>query len=312
MGMQKLENLVNFGEKEETLLKQNFIAACQNKKFQQLIKTIPASEDVLMKYTSTLEDAAEEFDHCLQCDGLECCKNKVSGYIMKPVVDNKVLHFDYVACPYMQKKIKDEAYLKNIELFQVSKSIRNASFQNIQTNDKERLKVIRYFKNFIDHYDDIEKPKGLYLNGSFGTGKTYLVAALFNELAKKNIRSAIVYYPEFLRSLKESFDTDYKEKFHYIRQVDVLLLDDIGAEVVSSWGRDEILGSILQYRMEENLPTFFTSNLTLEELEEHLSLSNRGVEKVKARRILERIQFMTEEMQLISKNRRTKKDPIGS
>ena len=64
--------------------------------------------------------------------------------------------------------------------------------------------------------------------------------------------------------------------------------------------------------MEEGLPTFFTSNLTLEELEEHLSLSNRGVEKVKARHILERIQFMTEDIKLVSKNRRIKKDPIGS
>lgn len=310
--MQKIQNLVEFGMEEQIKLKQRYIDACKNSKFKKLIETIPAHEELLMKYTSILEDVAEEFDHCMNCEGLEACKNKIIGYITKPIVSGKTLHFDCVACPYMQQKIKSESYLENIELFQVSKSIRKASIKNIETNDKERLKIIRYFKKFLDHYEDIEKPKGLYLNGSFGTGKTYLISALFNELAKRGIHSAIVYYPEFLRSLKESFDSDYKEKFHYIRRVDVLLLDDIGAEVVSSWGRDEILGSILQYRMEEGLPTFFTSNLTLEELEEHLSLSNRGVEKVKARRILERIQFMTEDIKLVSKNRRIKKDPIGS
>ena len=37
---------------------------------------------------------------------------------------------------------------------------------------------------------------------------------------------------------------------------------------------DEVLGVILQYRMEENLPTFFTSNLSLKELEDHLTISN--------------------------------------
>lgn len=310
--MQKIQDFVQFGEKEQIKLRQGYMDACKNKKFRKLIETIPASEELLMKYTSSLEDVAEEFDHCLNCVGLESCKNQMKGYVMKPVVDEKTIHFDCVACSFMQKKLKEDSYLDNIELFQVSKSIRNASIQNIETNDKERLKVIRYFKNFLDHYEDAEKPKGLYLNGSFGTGKTYLIAALFNELAKRGVRSAIVYYPEFLRSLKESFDSDYKEKFRHVRRVDVLLLDDIGAEVVSSWGRDEILGSILQYRMEEGLPTFFTSNLTLEELEEHLALSNRGVEKVKARRILERISFLTEDMKLISKNRRTKKDPIGS
>jgi len=49
------------------------------------------------------------------------------------------------------------------------------------------------------------KEKGLYLTGSFGSGKTYLITALFNEMAKKGIKSALIYYPELLRSLKASF-----------------------------------------------------------------------------------------------------------
>ena len=56
--------------------------------------------------------------------------------------------------------------------------------------------------------------------------------------------------------------------------------------------------------MEEDLPTFFTSNFNLEELEEHLSKTSNGVEKVKARRIVERIKQLTVNMALITKNRR--------
>ena len=56
--------------------------------------------------------------------------------------------------------------------------------------------------------------------------------------------------------------------------------------------------------MEEGLPTFFTSNLTLEELEENLSLTTSGSDKVKARRIIERIKQLTKQMELVSKNRR--------
>ena len=148
--------------------------------------------------------------------------------------------------------------------------------------------------------DKKDKPKGLYLNGSFGSGKTYLIAALFNEMAKKDIRSVLIYYPEFLRSLKSSFNSDYSEKFTYIMKVPLLLLDDVGAENT----RDEVLGPILQYRMEEHLPTFFTSNLTLQELEKNLSITTGGVDKVKARRIIERIKQLTVNMELISKNRR--------
>ena len=166
------------------------------------------------------------------------------------------------------------------------------------------MPIIKYFKEFIDEYNKKDKPKGLYLNGSFGSGKTYLIAALFNEMAKKDIRSVLIYYPEFLRSLKSSFNSDYSEKFNYIKKVPLLLLDDIGAENTSAWSRDEVLGPILQYRMEEHLPTFFTSNLTLQELEKNLSITTGGVDKVKARRIIERIKQLTVNMELISKNRR--------
>lgn len=37
---------------------------------------------------------------------------------------------------------------------------------------------------------------------------------------------------------------------------DVLLIDDIGAENNSPWSRDEVLGTILQYRMDSDLTTF--------------------------------------------------------
>ena len=56
--------------------------------------------------------------------------------------------------------------------------------------------------------------------------------------------------------------------------------------------------------MDNELPTFFTSNLSLEELETHLSNTNDKIDKVKARRIIERIKFLTNEIELVGKNRR--------
>ena len=95
-----------------------------------------------------------------------------------------------------------------------------------------------------------------------------------------------------------------KEVFDKIKTCDILLIDDIGAETVTNWSRDEILGTILQYRMEHELSTFLTSNLTIEELETHLSLVKNNMDKVKARRIIERIKQLTTVMELISVNRR--------
>jgi len=56
--------------------------------------------------------------------------------------------------------------------------------------------------------------------------------------------------------------------------------------------------------MQESLPTFFTSNFTLEELESHLSVSRDGVEIVKAKRIMERIYQLCVDVELNSKNLR--------
>ena len=103
--------------------------------------------------------------------------------------------------------------------------------------------------------------------------------------------------------MKEDFSI-VEEKLDFLKNVDILLIDDIGAENVTSWGRDEILGTILQYRMNNKLSTFFTSNLTLEELEDHLSITKNSEDKVKARRIIERIKQLTEDRELVSKNRR--------
>ena len=98
---------------------------------------------------------------------------------------------------------------------------------------------------------------------------------------------------------------NFKNKFNEVKYAKLLLIDDLGAEAVTSWSRDEILGTILQYRMQEGLPTFITSNLNVKELEEHLSIttSNKS-EKVKAGRIIERIKQLTIDTEMIGENNR--------
>ena len=115
----------------------------------------------------------------------------------------------------------------------------------------------------------------------------------------------MIYFPEALRTLKDDWD-DFGSKIEYLKSVDILLIDDIGAEKVTEWGRDEVLGTILQARMDSKLATFFTSNLNIKELESHLALSNKSDDLVKARRIIERIKQLTNDLELISVNRREK------
>lgn len=300
--MRKVNTLIK--KSDVVKLKSYYGEALRKDNFKDYVNNLDLSDEVLMKYTSTLEDCVEELERCKHCSSLKSCSNALKGHVYTAIIDNNDLNFSYVPCSKLINAEKTYAYKKNITCFDLPKEISNASFTLAFRDDNKRLPIFKYFKEFMDSYLKDKKGKGLYLSGSFGSGKTYLIAALFNELAKKNVSSALVYYPELLRSLKSSFGSDYEERFDFIKTVPLLLLDDIGAESTTAWSRDEVLGPILQYRMEEELPTFFTSNLTLKELEVALSTTNNGTEKVKAKRIIERIKQLTCSLELISKNRR--------
>lgn len=278
----------------------------EDENFRYIANKTKLPSDALMKYTSKLETSAKEFEHCKNCKNIMECINEVTGYIYYPNSIESGLEFAYVPCKYKKEMDKKNKYLSNIFYFDIPKDIKNASMKDIDTLDKNRFETIKWIKNFLTNDKLGISSKGLYLNGNFGCGKTFLLSAMLNEIAKNGKKVAIIYYPEFLRSLKESFNDpdEYKEKFNCAKKADYLLFDDIGADSVTEWSRDEVLGTILQYRMEEKLPTFFTSNLTLNELEEHLSTTSREIDHVKSKRIIERIKQLTSEITMISENKR--------
>ena len=284
-------------------LEENFNIEMEDDTFKKIVKGLNLSREELIKYTSRIKDSALELKNCKNCKNIMECKNTMCGYVYYPSILQDNLVFSYVPCKYKKKLDNDMSYQNNIFSFDMPKEIINASMKDIYTDDKNRLEAIKWLTTFIKKIENGEKSKGLFLTGNFGCGKTYLVAAAFNELAKKGKKVACLYYPEFLRSLKERFSDDYKEIFNKVKKCDLLLIDDIGAETVTCWNRDEVLGTILQYRMQENLPTFFTSNLSIKELETHLAY-NDSEGKLKARRIIERIKYLTDNITMIAENRR--------
>ena len=296
--MEKIDKFLN--SKISTSIKQNYIKALEDEAFRRIITQYKIDEEVGMKYTSRLMDSSKEHTNCSNCPSLAACSNSVRGFCLTPKQNKNTINFSYDMCKYLKK----EEYRENVQVFDVAKDIKNASIKNIYTNDKNRIEIIKAIKNFINEYKKGNNPKGIYLHGSFGSGKTYLISALFNELAKSGTTSVIIHTPELLRSLKDSFSTDYSEKFYLLKHTPLLLLDDIWAEYLTAWGRDEVIEPILQYRMDEGLPTFFTSNFTILELEKHFTTASNSIDKVKARRIIEKIKQLSVEVELISKNLR--------
>ncbi len=290
------------GNKLEEQLSIAYDEALKNESFFELVSNLPLSKKELMKYTSRLEECAEEYGHCKNCKSILECQNKMRGLAYLPCILENILSFEYQVCKYKKQLDEKSKYKENMQTFEIPDELLNASMKNIDTTDKNRYPAIKWLQSFLKNYGTNQK--GLYLYGNYGSGKSFFIVAMLTELARKNIKSALIFWPEFLRDLKASFGTDFKEKYEAVKKAPLLLIDDIGAEVTTEWGRDEILCPLLQYRMDAKLPTFFTSNLDMKLLEEHFSCGKKSIDVVKAGRIISRIEQLTDQIEMISVNRR--------
>lgn len=219
----------------------------------------------------------------------------------------------YVPTQQLVEKRQQQHLRQLVSSVNMPKFIRRASLEDYYLDGENatdsRLTAFNAAQDFIDHYSPDKFQPGLYLTGSFGVGKTYLLGAIANELAKKNCATTMVHFPSFAVEMRNSIhDNNTGEKIAAIKKAPVLMLDDIGADAMSTWVRDDILGVILEYRMQEELPTFFSSNFSMDQLEkEHLAVNTQGVaEPVKAARIMERIRFLSREVPMIGNNLRKK------
>ncbi|WP_138415381.1 primosomal protein DnaI [Aquibacillus sediminis] len=310
--MESIQESLKKWMKDNRNFQENFhkirTALLQDPEIQGILSQHPelTSKDIDKNLMKMYEYKSQQ-STCDNCPSLAQCVNILPGYTPRLHVENKQFQLTYEKCA---KKIQaDEQQKKKslIESLYMPRDILEASFEQLDANDQDRTKAVQQSLAFVQSYGTKQAEKGLYFYGPFGVGKTYFLGAIANELSERKISSMLIYMPEFVREMKSSLkDDSINRKIDHFKNTDVLMIDDIGAESLSAWFRDEILGSILQYRMMERLPVFFTSNYSMEQLEQHLATSNRGdTDKVKAGRIMERIKQVSKEVPLFGANRRT-------
>ena len=230
------------------------------------------------------------------------------GYRPMLVVANRLI--DVVYQPTNEKMVSDKRAKQEslVTPINMPKDIRHASLQEYDPTP-ERTKALIAANRFS--FEVVAKPKdfhqGLYLSGPFGVGKTYLLGAIANDLAREGgIASTLIHVPTFVVEMKSAIgNNSVLKKIDSVKRAQILMMDDIGAESISPWVRDDVLGIILQYRMQEKLPTLFSSNKSMADLTESLAGTDRGnSEMLKAERIMERIRFLAKEVQGGGENRR--------
>ena len=227
------------------------------------------------------------------------------GYKPILVMNHGYADVSYEETPELIAAEKEAAIKNRLKLINLPASLKKVSFADVDADDEKRFTVFQRLVEFSEAYPHVRK--GLYLYGDFGVGKSFMVAALAYDLSeKRGVSSTLLHYPSFVIDVKNAIgDGNVKTLVDEIKLSEVLILDDIGAEQSTAWVRDEILQVILQYRMQENLPTFFTSNFNFEELELHFAKGKHGNDETwEARRVMERIRYLAEETRLEGVNRR--------
>jgi DNA replication protein DnaC len=113
-------------------------------------------------------------------------------------------------------------------------------------------------------YEFAQDPNGwLLLIGPNGCGKTHLAAAIANKSLEDGALVLFATVPDLLDHLRAAFaptsNEVYDQLFSRMREAEVLVLDDLGAQQSSPWANEKLF-QLLNYRYNSRFPTVITAN----------------------------------------------------
>lgn len=130
---------------------------------------------------------------------------------------------------------------------------------------------------FVVGFDSFRSEgRGLYIcSETRGSGKTLLACCIANEILKKYAISVkFISVPDYIELIKEK-DDGSREKRVSLMDADLLILDDIGAQVENKDWITTALFRLIDRRYTNHLPTIFTSNMRIDDLRTDERISDR-------------------------------------
>lgn len=262
--------------------------------------------EFLEKHVYRFKSWIEDYQRAINATSTEIQSDPRAGSYFNLSYDKdlNILEETYTLVPLVTDLKKRDAYLKYYQLFDLSSNLRNAHFEHLKLDDvtSSYISVAQALSSFYRSQET-----GFYLYGNLGVGKSYLAACVSNFFAKKQQRVVFAHVPSLLNHMKQLFQSpdEMERTLRILRQVPLLVLDDLGAEPITSWSRDEILLTIFNDRLENQRKTIITSNATPEMLLGLYKMDSRGhSDEIRAARFVDRVLALTKPYEIRGKNRR--------
>ena len=304
--MERVKANIVLDAKAEKARKELAITLKNDKIITSFLAMHNLSSDFVDEYVGMFTTYKNIVETCEKCKGLSKCPFDVAGEYNSLETDGEKLFFEMRKCDFLVDYEKRLAHLKQYQFNHLRKEFYEVSLFEMNVDD-EKAEYLKICTDLISWLDKEDK-KGIYFYGGFGVGKTYLAACLSNELAKRGNTVSFLNSSEFCNEMRLNWNnSDFlQQTISSLKYDDVLVVDDIGAEVVTNWIRDELLFPILDGRMGNNKLTIFTSNYNYDELLKHFMYNNKGEkDEINSMRLMERISTLTDLVVLNGKNRRT-------
>jgi DNA replication protein DnaC len=143
------------------------------------------------------------------------------------------------------------------------------------TRDLQTKIAVNEVRGFVDDLDArLQEGRGLWLFGDTGTGKTTLAMLISKAALEAGKTVAIYSLPKLLARIRRTYDSEpggdsYLSFFERLTSVDLLHIDDLGAEKRSDWVLEQLY-ALVNERYEAQRSILITTNLPHPELEEQI------------------------------------------
>lgn len=244
------------------------------KKYKNQIADFDITEDEINNHIIEISKIIKILEQCELSNAI--CG--AEGYHFK-LIKNKdgIIELTNFTCPKNKNNMK--FVIKN-NFWYINNDIIN-NYQKLQKKDIfiENEYAIR--TSLINTLLKIKRGKininGLYIQGDFSSGKSYILTAFCNEMALLNHSIIYLSMNSFCLDIMKSIQDLSPFKNEIVEQmleVDVLVIDDIGSDIFRDIIHTQLIYPVLNYRMNANKLTLFSSKFSINDLKKSYKINN--------------------------------------